>query len=47
MSDTVLRELVLELVKDQFDGPIIFELTIDEAKESLGHIKQVVHEALD
>ncbi len=47
MSDTVLRELVLELIKDQFDGPIIFELTIDEARESLGHIKQVVPEALD
>ena len=47
MGDTVLREFFLELVKDKFDGPIIFELTMDEARESLDHIKHVVPEALD
>ena len=46
MGDKTLRELLLELVKDKFDGPIIFELTMDEARESLSHIKQVVPEAL-
>jgi len=47
MGDSVLREFFLELVKDKFGGPIIFELTMDEARESLAHIKQVVPEAVD
>ncbi|MGD9394877.1 MAG: cobamide remodeling phosphodiesterase CbiR [Candidatus Thorarchaeota archaeon] len=47
MGDEVLRDFFLELIKDKFDGPIIFELTMDEARESLGHIKKVVPEALD
>jgi sugar phosphate isomerase/epimerase len=47
MGDPVLREFFLELIKDKFDGPIIFELTLDEARESLVHIKKVVPEALE
>jgi hypothetical protein len=47
MGVKVLRELLLELVKDKFGGPIIFELTMEEARESLAHIKQVVPESLD
>ena len=46
MGDKVLRELLLELVRNNFDGPIIFELTKEEARESLARIKQVVSEAL-
>lgn len=47
MSDTVLREFLTELIKDKFDGPIIFELTKDEARESLDHIRNVVPEVFD
>ena len=47
MGESVLREFLLELVKDKFDGPLIFELTMDEAKESLELIKRVVPEALN
>jgi len=47
MGDSTLREFLLELVKDKFDGPIIFELTKDEATESLELIKRVVPEVLD
>ena len=46
MGDAVLREFLEELVKDKFDGPIIFELTKDEARESLDLIRKVVPEAL-
>jgi sugar phosphate isomerase/epimerase len=46
MGDSVLREFLLELVKDKFDGPLIFELTQDEASESLDHIRKVVPESL-
>jgi sugar phosphate isomerase/epimerase len=47
MGDKVLREFLLQLIKDKFDGPIIFELTMGEARESLGQIKKVVPEALE
>lgn len=46
MGDAVLREFLTELVKDKFEGPIIFELTKDEAKESLDLIRKVVPEVL-
>ncbi|MHA2353032.1 MAG: cobamide remodeling phosphodiesterase CbiR [Candidatus Thorarchaeota archaeon] len=46
MGDAVLREFLTELVKDNFDGPIIFELTKDEARESLDLIRKVVPEVL-
>ncbi len=41
-----VREFLLELVKDEFDGPLIFELTGSEVMESLAHIAEVVPEAL-
>jgi hypothetical protein len=47
MGDTVLRDFLLELVKDNFDGPIIFELTKDEARESLDLIKNLVPEVMN
>ncbi len=47
MGKAVLREFLSGLVKDEFEGPIIFELTRDEARESLDHIRKVVPEALD
>ncbi len=46
-GDLPVREFLLELVKDDFNGPIIFELTADEAVKSLQHIKEVVPQALD
>ena len=46
MGDSVLREFLLELQKDRFNGPVIFELTKDEASESLEHISRVVPEVL-
>ena len=47
MGDTVLRDFLLELVKDNFDGPIIFELTKDEARESLDLIRNLVPEVMN
>ncbi|MHA2395541.1 MAG: cobamide remodeling phosphodiesterase CbiR [Candidatus Thorarchaeota archaeon] len=47
MGDAVLREFLIELVKDKFEGPIIFELTKDEARESLDLIRKVVPEVID
>ena len=47
MGDTVLREFLTALIKDKFDGPIIFELTKDEARESLDLVRKVVPEALN
>jgi len=46
MGDDVLREFLLEVVKDEFTGPIIFELSEDEASRSLDYIRKVVPEAL-
>lgn len=46
MGDSVLREFLLELIKDKFDGPIIFELNMNEATESLDHIRKTVPDAL-
>jgi hypothetical protein len=36
----------MEVVKDKFNGPAIFELTSAETMESLRKIKEVVPEAL-
>ncbi|MHA1423408.1 MAG: hypothetical protein ACTSSD_15070 [Candidatus Thorarchaeota archaeon] len=44
MGDSALREFLLELIKDKFEGPIIFELTKVEAQESLELIRKVVPE---
>ncbi|MCK5265234.1 MAG: sugar phosphate isomerase/epimerase, partial [Candidatus Thorarchaeota archaeon] len=46
MGDEVLREFLLALIKDDFNGPVIFELTKQETTESLDLIKRVVPEAL-
>lgn len=46
MGEKLLREFLLELVKDNFDRPIIFELSMDEARESLDFIRKVVPELL-
>lgn len=42
-----VRELLTELIRDKFSGPIIFELTADETRQSLDYIKKVVPEVLD
>jgi len=47
MGDNVLRQFLTELVKDKFDGPIIFELTKDEAMESLDLIRNIIPEVFD
>ena len=47
MGDAVLREFLLELVKDKFTGPLIFELTMDEAMQSLDLIRKIVPEAVN
>ena len=47
MGNKTLREFLLELSRDRFEGPIIFELSKSEAGESLTHIEEVVPEALD
>lgn len=41
-----VREFLLELKEDDFDGPVIFELTTPEVQESLAYIAEVVPEAL-
>jgi len=46
MGDEVLREFLIALIKDDFDGPVIFELTKTETRESIDRIKKVVPEAL-
>ena len=47
MGDDVLREFLMELVKDKFAGPIIFELSQADANESLTKIRDVVPEVLE
>ncbi len=46
MGEKLLREFLLELVKDKFDGPIIFELSMNEARESLDFIRKIAPEVL-
>ncbi|KXH76788.1 MAG: hypothetical protein AM326_06565 [Candidatus Thorarchaeota archaeon SMTZ-45] len=46
MGEKLLREFLRELVKDNFDGPIIFELSMDEARESLDFIRKIIPEVL-
>ncbi len=41
-----IRELLMEVVRDKFNGPVIFELTSPETIESLRKIKEVVPEVL-
>jgi len=47
MGNPVLREFLVELQKDKFDGPLIFELSKEEASESLEHIRRVVPEVIN
>jgi len=47
MGESVLREFLLQLQKDNFGGPLIFELSKEEAAESLEHIRKVVPEVFD
>ncbi len=46
MGNTVLREFLFALIKDKFDGPIIFELNKSETEESMEYIRKTVPEAL-
>jgi sugar phosphate isomerase/epimerase len=41
-----VRDFLRELLKSKFNGPIIFELSNEEVKESLDYIRKVVPEAL-
>ena len=41
-----IRDFLMELVKDNFNGPIILELTLEEADQSLQIIRELVPEAL-
>ncbi|MFW9943855.1 MAG: cobamide remodeling phosphodiesterase CbiR [Candidatus Sifarchaeia archaeon] len=41
-----IREFLLELVKDNFEGPLIFEMPHEDAIESLSTIRNLVPEAL-
>jgi sugar phosphate isomerase/epimerase len=47
MGSKVLRDFLSELLKDKFNGPIIFELAKDEAIESLDHIRRIIPEVFD
>ncbi|MHA1303745.1 MAG: cobamide remodeling phosphodiesterase CbiR [Candidatus Heimdallarchaeaceae archaeon] len=38
------RELLLELYEREFSGPIVYELTLDEAKQSIDYIQSYVPE---
>ncbi len=46
MGEKLLREFLLELAKDKFHGPIIFELNMNETRESLSFIRKIVPEVL-
>jgi sugar phosphate isomerase/epimerase len=46
MGDAALREFLQELLKDQFAGPIIFELSVAEAQASIDKIRQTIPSAL-
>ncbi len=45
--DLPVHDFMSELIKDDFRGPIIFELTENETRASLKHIKEVIPAALD
>ncbi|MDF1538659.1 MAG: cobamide remodeling phosphodiesterase CbiR [Candidatus Thorarchaeota archaeon] len=45
-GDMPIREFLMELLKNGFDGPLIFELTAEEAIASLKKIEELVPEAL-
>jgi len=41
-----VREFLMELVRDSFNGPVVFELTATQAKQSLNLIETQVPEAI-
>ncbi|MFW9799430.1 MAG: cobamide remodeling phosphodiesterase CbiR [Candidatus Thorarchaeota archaeon] len=41
-----IRDFLMELIKDKFEGPLVFELTTEETVESLDKIREVLPEAL-
>nr|KXH71278.1 MAG: hypothetical protein AM324_08815 [Candidatus Thorarchaeota archaeon SMTZ1-83] len=45
-GDMPVRDFLLELVKDKFEGPLIFEMPYEDAIESLNTINSLVPEAL-
>ncbi|MFX0044388.1 MAG: cobamide remodeling phosphodiesterase CbiR [Candidatus Hermodarchaeota archaeon] len=45
-GDMPVREFLLELVKDKFEGPLVFEMPHEDAIESLNAIRNLVPEAL-
>ncbi|MFX1415213.1 MAG: cobamide remodeling phosphodiesterase CbiR [Promethearchaeota archaeon] len=45
-GDMPVKEFLLELVKDKFEGPLIFEMPHEDAIESLSTIRNLVPEAL-
>ncbi|UCH04262.1 MAG: sugar phosphate isomerase/epimerase [Candidatus Thorarchaeota archaeon] len=45
-GDMPVREFLLELVKDKFEGPLVFEMPHEDAIESLSAIRNLVPEAL-
>jgi sugar phosphate isomerase/epimerase len=47
MGNSVLREFLLELASDKFQGPIIFELPQDSTRESMDLIRRIVPEVLN
>lgn len=44
--DLPVRDLLLHLIGSNFSGPIVFELSLEEVKESMAYIKENVPEAL-
>jgi sugar phosphate isomerase/epimerase len=46
-SEINIREILTEKFKDDFKGPVIFELTAAKARESLEKICEVAPEALE
>jgi sugar phosphate isomerase/epimerase len=46
MGSNVLREFLLKIGSDKFSGPIIFELSQDNTRESMDFIREIVPEAL-
>ncbi|MFX0108912.1 MAG: TIM barrel protein, partial [Candidatus Hodarchaeota archaeon] len=42
-----IKEFLMELKKDSFEGPLIFELTTEQIIESLHNIREVVPEVLE
>ena len=44
--DLPVRDLLLKLLENKFNGPLVYELTLEEALESMEYIKEYVPEIL-